>query len=42
MPRAEALGVFSWASASPAPLSSRSHPATGKDVDFVHPPSMSW
>ncbi len=23
MPRAKALGVFSWASASPAPLSSR-------------------
>jgi len=29
MPRAEALGVFSWASASPATLSSRPtpHPA---------------
>jgi hypothetical protein len=41
MPRAEALGVFSWASALPGYPLLPSDAATGKDVDFVHPRSMS-
>ena len=41
MPRANALGFF-MGIGLPSSRLRPSHPAAGKDVDFVHPRSMSW